>query len=96
VLVRLWTPRRTAQSFLASSAFIAAMLVSAAFGLYPYVLPSSVGSQFGLTISNAAAASYGLRVGLWWFLPGIALAIGYFVFTHRRFAGKVPPAQEGY
>lgn len=96
VLVRLWTPRRTAQSFLASSAFIAAMLVSAAFGLYPYVLPSSLGSQFGLTISNAAAASYGLRVGLWWFVPGIALAIGYFVFTHRRFAGKVRSAQEGY
>jgi cytochrome bd ubiquinol oxidase subunit II len=96
VLVRLWTPRRTAASFLASSAFIAAMLVSAAFGLYPYVLPSSLGPQFGLTISNAAAASYGLRVGLWWFLPGVALAIGYFRFTYRRFAGKVRPAQEGY
>jgi cytochrome bd ubiquinol oxidase subunit II len=96
VLVRLWTPRRTAASFLASSAFIAAMLVSAAFGLYPYVLPSSLGAQFGLTVSNAAAASYGLRVGLWWFVPGIALAIGYFVFTYRRFAGKVRPAQEGY
>jgi len=96
VLVRLWTPRRTAASFLASSAFIAAMLVSAAFGLYPYVLPSSLGPQFGLTISNAAAASYGLRVGLWWFVPGIALVIGYFLFTYRRFAGKVRSGQEGY
>jgi len=96
VLVRLWTPRRTAHSFLASSAFIAMMLVSAAFGLYPYLLPSSIGSQFGLTVSNAAAASYGLRVGLWWFVPGVALAIGYFFFTYRRFAGKVRPAHEGY
>ncbi len=92
VLVRLWTPRRTAAPFLASSAFIAAMLVSAAFGLYPYVLPSSLGPQFGLTVSNAAAAAYGLRVGLWWFIPGVALAIGYFRFTYRRFAGKVRPA----
>lgn len=96
VLVRVWTPRRTAASFLASSAFIAAMLVSAAFGLYPYVLPSSLGPQFGLTISNAAAAGYGLRIGLWWFIPGVALAIGYFRFTYRRFAGKVRSAQEGY
>ena len=95
-LVRLWTPRRTAASFLASSAFIATMLVSAAFGLFPYVLPSSLGPQFGLTISNAAAAEYGLRIGLWWFIPGIALAIGYFLFTYRRFAGKVRPAQQGY
>lgn len=96
VLVRLWTPRRTAHSFLASSAFIAMMLVSAAFGLYPYVLPSTMGSQFGLTVSNAAAAGYGLRVGLYWFVPGVALAIGYFFFTYRRFAGKVRSPQEGY
>ena len=95
-LVRLWTPRRTAASFLASSAFIAAMLVSAAFGLYPYVLPSRPDPQFGLTISNAAAAGYGLRIGLWWFVPGIGLAIGYFLFTYRRFGGKVRDAQEGY
>jgi len=96
VSVRLWTPRRTAASFLASSAFIATMLLSAAFGLYPYVLPSSLSSQFGLTISNAAAAGYGLRVGLWWFIPGVALAAGYFLFTYRRFAGKVRSTQEGY
>jgi cytochrome d ubiquinol oxidase subunit II len=95
-LVRLWIPRPTAAAFLASSAFIAAMLVSAAFGLYPYVLPSRADPRFGLTISNAAAAGYGLRIGLWWFLPGIALAIGYFVFTYRRFSGKVRPTEEGY
>jgi len=96
LLIRLWISRRTAASFLASSAFIAAMLLSAAFGLYPYVLPSSIGPQFGLTISNAAAAGYGLRIGLWWFIPGVALAVAYFVFTHRRFAGKIRSTQEGY
>ena len=95
-LVRLWTPRRTAASFFASCAFIAAMLVSAAFSLYPYVLPSSVSPQFGLTVTNAAAASYGLQAGLWWFIPGVVLAAGYFVFTYRRFAGKVRSTQEGY
>jgi hypothetical protein len=51
---------------------------------------------FGLTISNAAAAAYGLRVGLAWWFPGIALAIGYSFFMHRRFAGKVRSAGEGY
>ena len=95
-LVRLWAARRTAASFLASCAFIAAMLASAAFGLYPYVLPSRPDHQFGLTVSNAAAASYGLRIGLGWWIPGVALAIGYVVFTYRRFAGKVRPAGHGY
>ena len=94
--MRLWTPRRTAASFLASSVFIAAMLSSAAFGLYPYVLPSRPDHHFGLTISSAAAAPYGLRIGLSWWIPGVALAVGYVVFTYRRFAGKVRPDGHGY
>jgi cytochrome bd ubiquinol oxidase subunit II len=77
------------RGFLASSAFIAGMLTSAAFGVYPYVLPSSGDPARSLTIFNAAAARYGLGVGLVWFIPGIALAAGYFVYTYRSFAGKV-------
>jgi cytochrome d ubiquinol oxidase subunit II len=96
VLVRFWTPRRTAASFWASSAFIATMLSSAAFGLYPYVLPSRAGSHSGLTIHNAAASAYGLQIGLGWWIPGIALAIAYFVFTYRRFSGKVGLGDETY
>lgn len=96
VLVRIWTPRRPAAAFLASSAFIAAMLSSAAFGLYPYVLPARADPQFGLTVANAAASAYGLRIGLAWWIPGTALATGYFVFVYRRFAGKVRLHGEGY
>jgi cytochrome bd ubiquinol oxidase subunit II len=96
VLIRVWTPRRAAAAFLASSAFIAAMLSSAAFGLYPYVLPSRADPRFGLTVGNAAAGAYGLRIGLAWWIPGTALAIGYFVFVYRRFAGKVRLHGEGY
>jgi cytochrome d ubiquinol oxidase subunit II len=88
-LVRVWTARRPAAAFLASSVFIATMLSSAAFGLYPYVLPSRADPRFGLTVANAAAAPYGLRIGLAWWIPGTALAIGYAVFTYRRFSGKV-------
>jgi cytochrome d ubiquinol oxidase subunit II len=95
-LVRAWTPRRAAAAFLASSAFIAAMLSSAAFGLYPYVLPSRADPRFGLTVTNAAASAYGLRIGLAWWIPGTVLAIGYFVFVYRRFAGKVRLHGEGY
>jgi cytochrome bd-type quinol oxidase subunit 2 len=42
-----------------------------------------------LTIHNAATAEHGLIVGLWWFVPGITLAIGYSVLAYRHFAGKV-------
>jgi cytochrome bd ubiquinol oxidase subunit II len=87
-LVRAWIARGTAAAFLASCGFIAAMLVSAAFGLYPYVLVARGDGRLGLTISNAAAAGYGLRAGVWWFVPGMVLVVGYFVFTYGRFAGK--------
>jgi len=30
-----------------------------------------------------------LRIGLVWWIIGMALATGYFVFTYRNFAGKV-------
>ena len=94
VLVRVWIARGTSASFLASCGFIAAMLVSAAFGLYPYVLVARGDGRFGLTVSNAAAAGYGLQAGVWWFLPGMVLVVGYFVFTYWRFAGKVDPRMD--
>jgi len=65
------------------------MLTSAAFGIYPYVLPSNGDSALSLTILNAAAAPYGLRVGLMWFIPGMLLTSGYFIYTYRSFSGKV-------
>ncbi len=83
-------------AFLCSCLFIVGMLTSAAFGMYPFVLPSNSSADLGLTVYNTAAAPYGLRVGLLWFIPGIILAAGYFVYTYRNFAGKVKMEGEGY
>jgi cytochrome d ubiquinol oxidase subunit II len=82
--------------FLASCAYIAGMLTSAAFGLFPYVLPSNTNPALGLTVWNSATAHYGLVVGLFWWIPGMALVAGYTVFVYRRFAGKVRLEEEGY
>jgi cytochrome d ubiquinol oxidase subunit II len=83
-------------AFLASCAYLAGMLGSAAFGLYPYVLPSNTDPALGLTVHNAAAAAYGLKVGLAWWIPGMALAAGYVAFVYHRFAGKVRLDGDGY
>jgi len=80
---------RELPAFLFSCLFILGMLTSAAFGVYPYVLPSNSDPALSLTVSNAAAPLYGLKVGLVWFIPGMLLAIGYFVYTYRSFSGKV-------
>jgi cytochrome bd ubiquinol oxidase subunit II len=86
----LWMKiRRGLQAFAGSSLFIVGMLTSMAFGMYPYVLPSNQYPALSLTIENTAAARYGLGVGLVWFVPGIALAAAYFIYTYRNFSGKV-------
>ena len=76
-------------AFFGSCAYIVGMLTSVVFGVYPYVLPSNNDPALSLTVTSAAAPRYGLEVGMIWFLPGIALAIGYFVYNYRSFAGKV-------
>ena len=81
--------REGIEAFLCSCLFLIGMLNSAAFGLYPYVLPSNRHTALSLTVLNAAAAPYGLGVGLMWFIPGVLLAACYFVYSYRSFAGKV-------
>ena len=75
---------RATGAFLASCLYIVGMLTSAAFGLYPYLLPSSTDPAAGLSVYNSAAATYGLTVGLYWFIPAIALVAVYSVFVYRR------------
>jgi cytochrome bd ubiquinol oxidase subunit II len=87
---------RAAGAFLASCVYIAGMLSSAAFGLFPYLLPSSAGAGAGLTVYNSAASTYGLTAGLCWFIPGMALVAVYFIFVYRRMATKVALGEETY
>jgi cytochrome bd-type quinol oxidase subunit 2 len=65
-------------------------------GLYPSLLPSNVDAARSLTISNVSAADYGLRIGLWWFIPAFALALAYTLFVYRHSAGKVRIQPHGH
>jgi cytochrome bd ubiquinol oxidase subunit II len=74
---------RDAAAFACSCIYILAMLAAAAFGQYPYLLPPIGGGAGGMTIYNASTSSYGLTVGLYWFIPGLLLAGAYFAFAYR-------------
>jgi cytochrome d ubiquinol oxidase subunit II len=75
-------------AFLASCAYLAGMLTSVVFGVYPMVLPAR-NTMYSLTVTTAKAGAYGLKVGLIWWVIGMILAAGYFTFVYRSFAGKV-------
>ncbi len=96
-----WTiGRQDATAFGCSCAYIVGMLTSVVFSVYPSVLPASTNPAFALTVANAKAGEYGLKIGLIWWAIGMALASGYTVFVYRSFAGKVSSADseehEGY
>jgi cytochrome d ubiquinol oxidase subunit II len=85
------------RGFLASSLFIAAMLLLTAGVLYPLLLPSSVAPAYSLTVDNAANDRTGLAIGLAWWIPAIVLAAGYFTYLFRSFRGKVAAGEDhGY
>jgi cytochrome d ubiquinol oxidase subunit II len=84
------------KAFASSCVYLAAMLVGAAFGLYPNVLPASNDPANSLTIYNTASGRHGLTFGLAWWGFGMALAVGYFVVVYRMFRGKVTAATSGY
>jgi len=83
------------KAFLASCAYLAGMLTSAVFGLYPMVLPAR-NAVYSMTIASAKAGDYGLKIGLAWWVIGMVLATGYFRLVYRSFAGKVPVDGKGH
>ena len=82
-------------AFLASSLYLAFMLVGAVFALYPVILPA-VDARYNLTIQNSVTASYALAIGLRWCSVGIVLAIAYFFYVYRSFRGKVKLEGSGH
>jgi len=80
---------RDGAAFLSSCLFIVGMLTSSVFGLYPYLLPANTDATLGLSVENAAAPAYGLKVGLFWWIPGMVLVTIYFTYVYRQWAGKV-------
>ena len=83
-------------AFACSCAYLAIMLVGAAIGLYPRLLPATTGAANDITVENALSGPHTLHVGLIWWSFGMLLAVGYFIFVYRMFRGKVSLDGGGY
>jgi len=82
--------RNERKAFLASCMYLAGMLTSVVFSVYPMVLPARDGVH-SLTVNNAKAGAYGLKVGFVWWIIGMILVAGYFRYVYSSSAGKVAP-----
>jgi len=71
------------RAFLGSATFLAAMVLTAAATIYPNVIVARIGER-SISASAAKAGEYGLSVGLYWWIPGVLLAMSYFAFLYRK------------
>lgn len=83
-------------AFLASCAYLIAMLCGAAVGLYPVLLPSTNPAVESITIANSIVGPHSLRVGLVWWTIGTLLAVMYFSIVYWLFRGKVSGYADTY
>lgn len=82
-------------AFLSSCLYLTLMLVGAAVGLYPTLLPSSTDPARDITVGKALTGAHSLHVGLVWWSIGLVLALVYFITSYSLFRGKVS-AEAGY
>lgn len=73
-----------ARAFHGSSLALVGLFACACIGIHPFGIPARVGARSVLA-SAAAADPYSLRVGLTWWLPGMALVVTYSFLAHRYF-----------
>lgn len=81
--------------FLGSVVFIVGVLGAMAGTLFPDLIISTVSPAYTLTAYSAATSMYGMQVGLVWWIIGMILVIGYFVFVYRNLSGKVSAEVNG-
>jgi cytochrome d ubiquinol oxidase subunit II len=87
--------RKPVAAFVSSSLYLVFMLVGAAAGLYPTLLPSSSDPARDITIASSLTGPHSLHVGLVWWSLGMVLALGYIITSYWLFRGKVS-AEAGY
>lgn len=84
---------REGWAFIFSAGTIATFVATLFYALYPRVMPSSLGSQFDLTISNASATERTLTVMSWVAVVMTPLVLIYQGWTYWVFRKRVSASQ---
>jgi cytochrome bd ubiquinol oxidase subunit II len=81
--------RREQRAFIGSNFLIVGLLATGAAAIFPVMLHSTLAPENSLTAYAVASSPTTLLRASFWWPVGFALALFYFVFISRRFAGKV-------
>jgi cytochrome bd ubiquinol oxidase subunit II len=89
VLVFSLRNRHELRAFFASNFLIGGMLATGSAAIFPVMLHSTLAPENSMTAYAVAAGPTSLNIAAIWWPVGFALALCYFVFISRRYAGKV-------
>jgi len=81
--------RREMRAFVGSNCLLVGLLGTGGAAIFPVMLYSTLAPENSLTAYSAASGRTALLLASIWWPVGFALAITYFVFISRRYAGKV-------
>jgi cytochrome d ubiquinol oxidase subunit II len=81
--------RREMLAFIGSNLLLAGLLATLAAAVFPVALYSTLAPENTLSAYDVAAGPDSLAYAAIWWPIGFALAVVYFVFVSRRYAGKV-------
>ncbi|MBD0823977.1 cytochrome d ubiquinol oxidase subunit II [Aestuariibaculum marinum] len=88
-LFKVRTFKKDGMGFLFSSLFLFGGITSTVASIFPKLLPSTNTTNPDLTIYNMAADSYGLSIGVNWFIIAVILVAVYFTIQYKVFKGKM-------
>jgi cytochrome d ubiquinol oxidase subunit II len=86
--------RHEMRAFIGANLLIAGLLATGAAAIFPIALHSTLAPENSLTVYDVAAGPNSLKYAAIWWPLGFFLAIAYFVFISRRYAGKVSIKQD--
>lgn len=88
--------RRYGWAFFASAGMIAALLGLVFAQQFPFLIPSTLDPDGGMTLEEAASSERTLRLLLTITAIGVPLVVGYFAFVYRVFRGRVKLDEMSY
>lgn len=88
-LVSGLTSRQELRAFLGSNFLIVGLLATGSAAIFPVMLYSTLAPEHSLTAYDVASNPSTLRLASYWWPVGFALAVFYFIYISRRYAGKV-------
>src|SRR5690242_6893274 len=81
--------RREMRAFVGSNLLLVGLLATGGAAIFPVMLHSTLAPENSLTAHSVATGPNALLLASVWWPAGLALAVAYFVFISRRYAGRV-------